>query len=216
MIFDCWNSVGINGDGSCPELVRHSHCRNCPTYSTAAGELLANLPTTGSVEERTRYFAQGRDLAERTSESVIVFRVGSEWLALQTSVVLQVTRLTTVHSLPSRRNRVVQGVVNVGGELMVCASLGALLGIEPEDGTAQVARHPERMMVIRHEALRTACPVDEVHGAVRFHSDALRPAPATVTRAVTSFADRLLPWETHSVAVIDTSRLFGALQRSFA
>ncbi len=35
-IDDCWNRIGVRGDGSCPELKRHIHCRNCPVYSAAA------------------------------------------------------------------------------------------------------------------------------------------------------------------------------------
>ena len=42
---DCWNKIGVRGDGSCPELERHAHCRNCPVYSAAAAQLLdAELP----------------------------------------------------------------------------------------------------------------------------------------------------------------------------
>ena len=33
---DCWNKIGVRGDGSCPELARHVHCRNCPVYSASA------------------------------------------------------------------------------------------------------------------------------------------------------------------------------------
>ena len=33
---DCWNTIGIRGDGSCPELARLAHCQNCPVYVTAA------------------------------------------------------------------------------------------------------------------------------------------------------------------------------------
>ena len=40
MIADCWNKIGVRGDGSCPELEKHIHCRNCPTYTAAASMLL--------------------------------------------------------------------------------------------------------------------------------------------------------------------------------
>ena len=35
---DCWNKIGVRGDGSCPELKQHAHCRNCPVYASVAAE----------------------------------------------------------------------------------------------------------------------------------------------------------------------------------
>jgi chemotaxis-related protein WspD len=26
---DCWNRIGVRGDGSCRELEQHIHCHNC-------------------------------------------------------------------------------------------------------------------------------------------------------------------------------------------
>ena len=213
MIRDCWNTVGVGGDGSCPELPGHTHCRNCPTYGAAASELLADLSTTDGLAERTDYFAQPRPSAERESESALVFRVGAEWLGVSTGVVHQVTRPARIHSLPNRRNRVVLGVVNVGGELLVCASLAGVLGMEDAAADADTAG---RLLVLRHESVRAACPVAEIHGIVRFHPAALRSTPATLSRAQGSFAGSVLPWDGRFVGVIDTGRLFHGLQRSFA
>ena len=215
MIRDCWNSIGVNGDNSCPELPAHAHCRNCPTYRAAAIELLADLSTTEGLTERTEYFAQPRQSAERESQSAVVFRVGAEWLGISTGVVYQVTRPARIHSLPNRRNRIVLGVVNVGGELLVCASLAGVFGIE---GGAVNASTPaaNRVLIVRQDTVRAACPVDEIHGIVRFHPGALQPPPATLSRASASFADSLLPWEGTFVGMIDTRRLFQTFQRSFA
>ena len=35
VVSDCWNKIGVNGDGTCRELVKFIHCRNCPVYSSA-------------------------------------------------------------------------------------------------------------------------------------------------------------------------------------
>ena len=34
-IDDCWNRIGVLGDGSCPRLAEHIHCRNCPVHAAA-------------------------------------------------------------------------------------------------------------------------------------------------------------------------------------
>jgi chemotaxis-related protein WspD len=215
MIRDCWNSIGVSGDSSCPELPGHAHCRNCPTYSAAAIELLADLSTTEGLTERTEYFAQPRQSAERESQSAVVFRVGAEWLGISTGVVHQVTRPARIHSLPNRGNRVVLGIVNVGGELLVCASLAGVLGID--GGPADAApTGVSRVLIVRHDTVRAACPVDEIYGIVRFHPGVLRAAPATLLRASASYAQSLLPWEGKFVGIIDTGRLLQTFQRSFA
>jgi chemotaxis-related protein WspD len=171
--------------------------------------------TADEQAELTAYFARPRQLDERASETAVVFRVGGEWLALPTSVVQQITRPSRVHSLPHRRTATVLGIVNVDGELLVCASLAAIAGLG-DAGTPASPSGAGRMLVIRHEGVRAACPVDEVHGVVRFHSGVLRDVPATLARANASLATSLLPFDGQFAGVLDTTKLFQALQRSFA
>jgi Magnesium chelatase, subunit ChlI len=37
---DCWNQIGVFGDGTCPELAKVIHCRNCPVYAAGGRSLL--------------------------------------------------------------------------------------------------------------------------------------------------------------------------------
>ena len=39
-IYDCWNQIGVEGDGSCADLEKFIHCRNCPVYANAGLQLL--------------------------------------------------------------------------------------------------------------------------------------------------------------------------------
>lgn len=43
-IDDCWNRIGVRGDGSCPRLAGYIHCRNCPVHDAAAACWTANNP----------------------------------------------------------------------------------------------------------------------------------------------------------------------------
>src|SRR3954452_14734555 len=83
-IFDCWNRIGVRGDKSCPELARHSHCRNCPTYSAAAATLLDRDLVGPLAETATGQFAAVTPGGEGGTESAVIFRVGAEWFALST------------------------------------------------------------------------------------------------------------------------------------
>src|SRR6185369_9775817 len=113
---DCWNKIGVHGDSSCAELERHIHCRNCPTYSAAAGRLFERELPADYRSQWTRHFAEEKQATERETHSVVIFRVGAEWLALPARVFLAVSELRPIHSLPHRRNRIVLGLVNVRGE----------------------------------------------------------------------------------------------------
>lgn len=214
---DCWNRIGVRGDGSCPALAEYVHCRNCPVFSAGAAELLdADLPD-GYFAERTARVAEAA-LAEAGDDmrSVVIFRVASEWLALPTSVVVEVANLLPIHSLPHRPNGVVLGVASVRGELLVCVSLLHVVGAGPlasakHDPPATAYR---RLLVIRREAVRVVCPVDEVHGLHRFQTRELQEVPTTVAKATVRYSTALLPWQGHSVGTLDDQLLFYTLKRS--
>ena len=38
---ECWRTIGITGDKSCPELATYIHCRNCPVLAEAARTFFA-------------------------------------------------------------------------------------------------------------------------------------------------------------------------------
>jgi len=216
-ITDCWNRIGVRGDGSCPELTQYVHCRNCPVYSAGAATLLdADVPAQ-YFDDRTAHLAKPARAEERETKSVVIFRVASEWLALPTSVVVEVANLLPIHSLPHRTNGVVLGVASVRGELLVCVSLSQVVGAEPLDDAWGHERSDttfRRLLVIRQDTVRVVCPVDEVHGIHRFHPRELKDVPTTVAKATVTYSTALLPWQGHSVGTLDDQLLFYALKRS--
>src|SRR4249919_88220 len=130
VIDTCWNRIGVHGDATCQELEQYVHCHNCPVYSRGALALL-DRARVHDLAEATRLFAADKQEQQRGGQSAFLFRVGTEWLAIATSVLDEVADLRSIHSLPHRRSGVVLGLANVRGELIVCVSLAQLLGIEP-------------------------------------------------------------------------------------
>ena len=145
------------------------------------------LERDASAEDRARWTARVAEpnrIAERETESVVIFRVGLEWLALPTASVAEVANRLPIHSLPHRPSGVILGLTSVRGELLVCMSLAtcsvssqSAAGDQKPDHTA----HP-RLLVIRREERRAVCPVDDVHGIHRFHPRELKDVPATVAQ----------------------------------
>jgi chemotaxis-related protein WspD len=214
---DCWNTIGIRGDGSCPELERLAHCQNCPVYVTAAQSLLDRDPPKEYSTAATAHFAKPRLAEQRSTESVVIFSVGSEWLALSTSAVAEIARTRQIHSLPQRRGHI-EGVANVHGELMVCVSLGRMLGLVDPAGSDHKGKPDarSRILVIQREDVRAVCPVDEVHGIHQFHPQQAQDVPATVAKSASTFTRKVLPWRGRSVGILNEQLLFIALKRSYA
>jgi chemotaxis-related protein WspD len=213
---DCWNQIGVRGDGSCPELRQHVHCRNCPVFASAAEKLLDRELPAAEIAERTRHVAAVREVRESDTHSVVVFRIGQEWLALPADLFEEVADPRPIHVLPHRRSEVVLGVANIRGELRVCVSLAKLLNIEIGVQTlkrdARTRKRYPRLLVLRREGSRVAAPVDEVHGVHRYHPKSLREVPATLAQS--AYARSILNWQDRSVGVLDDQLLFYSIERS--
>lgn len=203
----CWKSIGIEGDKSCPELPRHSHCRNCPRFSQAAALLLdRDLP----VDHDASPVARADEEDRHGGESVMVFRLGAEWFALPTLVLDEILRLRPVHTLPHRGHPGLLGLVNVRGELVICVSIAQLLV-----GPMAVGDHG-RLVVARHEGRRLAFPVDEVQHLRNHDSRALRPVPVTLARSASAYTRGLLGWQGMQVGRLDEDLVFAAMERFLA
>jgi chemotaxis-related protein WspD len=218
VIADCWNKIGVRGDSSCPELEKHIHCRNCPVYAAEAADLLDRELPAGHLAEWTRHVAQEKTAAEHDSQSVMVFRIGAEWLALPTNVFKEIVGVRHIHSLPHRRNGMVLGLVNIRGELLVCVSLRQILRLdETVDSKKEKQRAADpRLLVMQHEGARAACPVDEIFGVQRFFPRDLMAVPATFARATTTHTKAVLSWQRKSVGLLDEQLLFHTLNRGLA
>jgi chemotaxis-related protein WspD len=210
----CWNRIGVAGDRSCAKLAEHVHCRNCGIYSSAAARLLDRPLTPGYTEETTAHFAQPKVSEGTKTESLMLFRVGGEWLGLPTGLVAEVAAARPIHSLPHRRGGALLGLANVRGEVVVCLSLAQLLGISSV-ASAETPNAARRLLVVAHRDGRVAFPVDEVHGVERHSPDELKDAPLSVSQ-VTAHTRAVLPWRERAVGCLDAERLMQAVARNIA
>ncbi|KTC20935.1 chemotaxis protein CheW [Pseudomonas putida] len=206
-IDDCWNRIGVHGDKSCPLLAEHIHCRNCQVYAAAATRLLDRYALAQDAHAQAHVQAP-----VSVGRSLLLFRLGEEWLALATRCLVEVAPLQPVHSLPHQRSRVLQGVANVRGALVPCLSLGDLLGLEPGSPVAVSARVMPRMLILGASGGAVVLPVDEVDG---IHAlDPGQPASDTATDA--RFTEAVLQWRGRSVRVLDEEQLLSAVNRSLS
>lgn len=220
-IDDCWNRIGVRGDHSCAKLETHIHCRNCPVYAAAAGQLLNRAVPAGHLDNWSEMLARPQAAAAPEQVSVVIFRVGPEWLALPTVLFEEIAGVRAIHSLPHRRSGGVLGVANIRGELLVCIGLRDLLGLEaaPAErgpGRDQGGDAAGRLLVIQWQGSRAVFPVEQVHGIERFAEAQLAELPATLAKTAATYTKAILPWRGKSVGLLDEQSLFHTLTRSLA
>jgi chemotaxis-related protein WspD len=213
---DCWKLKGSLGDGSCPKLIKEIHCMNCQVYSDAGRRLFEREPPEGYVAEWTEQLSRQKDFRGAAKTAVIIFRLGSEWLSLPSTVFKQIAPIRSMHTLPHRSGPVLMGLTNVLGALRLCVSLHELLGVEkaPCSGQRSVRKTYERLAVLEKEGDCWVFPLDEVYGMHRFHSDELQNVPVTVARSAVSYTKGLFRCEEMIVGLLDDDLLFYSLKRS--
>ena len=181
---------------------------------TPAVQLLDRPLLPQCRREWTEHFAQPKKLAAPARTSALVFRINAEWLALPTQAFQEVAERRPVHSLPHRRQGIVLGLVNIRGELLICVSLGHLLGLERTPSGQTRRRTYDRLLVANWDGNRLVFPADEVRGIHRFQMSELKEPPATLAKSNLSYTQGLLPWQGRTVGFLDADLLFSSLNRS--
>jgi chemotaxis-related protein WspD len=204
---DCWNRIGVRGDRSCPELANVVHCHNCPVFAAAGRRFLDAPSPPGYLEEWTERLASPPETEAGDRVSVLVFRVGEEWLGLPVRAVVEVTPPKPVRRVP-HRGGVLAGLVNIRGELHLCVRLGQVLGLTG-DGSPSPAG---RLVVVEHGGERWAFAADDVDRVRRVPAAEMRPAPPTVNRAQARLTAAVYTRDGRAIGVLDPERLFRALR----
>jgi chemotaxis-related protein WspD len=219
---DCWNHIGVSGDRTCPELSSFIHCRNCPVFATAARSFFERPAPEGYLASWSRWLANAVERVEddegvreyenetrshQEKVSVLIFRLGPEWLAFRTQTVAEVTTPRPVHRVPHRTNEVFLGLVNLQGQVQLCVSLHGLLGVA-------VTATPARLVVVRdrNRAESWAFAADQVLGVQRIPRTRWRNVPSTLANPTVGFSQAVLSWKERSIGLLDEERVFMALR----
>jgi chemotaxis-related protein WspD len=166
--------------------------------------------------EWTDRIASPVEAVEVGTASVMIFRLGSEWLAVRTGVFQEVAEPSAIHTVPHRRDGALLGLVNVRGELLLCTALSGVLGLQAAQTGATGRTIYERLLVVNKKGSRLTFLVDEVYGVHLYHPRELLEVPSTLSKAAKIYVARMLPWNNRTVGCIDDDTLFAALNGSFA
>lgn len=218
---ECWSKIGVAGDRSCPELEGFIHCRNCPVLAEAARSFFDREPPDGYLETWSEILQTPEEETESDAVSMLIFRVGREWLSLATPLLVEVTEMKPLHTIPHRRGGMLEGIVNIRGQLQLCVSLPKLLGIDttpdlniPQPAVTSLAGEgsARRLLVLEDGDERWVIAVDEVAGVHAVPRSHLRSVPSTVGHAGSRHAEALVDWRETVVGFLDGDRLLEHLR----
>lgn len=212
---DCWNRIGVFGDKRCERLERHIHCRNCEVYGAAAIALLDRYGS--SLERDDDDYGQG-EAQEPVGEqrSLLIFRLGEQWLAIATRCLAEVMPVSPIHSLPHRKSTGLLGVTNVRGTLVACLSLSELLDLETDDSRQSGQRVIPRMLILESGSGPLVVPVDEVSGIQKIPLARISNAKQDDKRTISRFTAGVLQWRGQSITLLNDEQLLQNMIGSLA
>jgi|TARA_Y100001951_G_scaffold104050_1_gene114514 chemotaxis-related protein WspD len=212
---DCWNRIGVFGDKRCERLERHIHCRNCEVYGAAAIALLDRYGS--SLERDADDYGQG-EAQEPVGEqrSLLIFRLGEQWLAIATRCLAEVMPVSPIHSLPHRKSTGLLGVTNVRGTLVACLSLSELLDLETDDSRQNGQRVIPRMLILESGSGPLVVPVDEVSGIQKIPLARISNAKQDDKRTISRFTAGVLQWRGQSITLLNDEQLLQNMIGSLA
>ncbi|MDO9542770.1 MAG: chemotaxis protein CheW [Kiritimatiellia bacterium] len=214
----CWTIIGIRGNRSCPELSKHIHCRNCPRYESAGRDLLDREPPGNYIEELTEMIARPEIKKDGLQKTVIVFRLGSEWLGLPVGLFVELTRPRPIRRVPHRSNSVFLGLISIRGDMQMCFSAGGLLGIQPAPGdkTTTASGILRRFCVISKHNRKWVFPVDEVCGLCNYAENEVQPVPVNVAKTMQKYTVGIIDVNKRQIGLINDDLIFAAFERSLS
>ncbi len=179
-----------------------------PGYLSEWSRWLGASPDVGAPDAgTTNEENETRSHGERVS--VLIFRLGDEWLAFHTEAVAEVATPRPVHRVPHRSNEIVVGLVNLQGQVQLCVSLHGLLG-----AAASASASASRLIVLydSKRAEKWVFSADEVLGVHKVPRSQWRSVPSTLVNPAVGFAEAVLSWKGRSVGLLDEQRVFTALR----
>lgn len=153
---------------------------------------------------------------EQRALSVLIFRLGQEWLAWPTIFLKEVTQRKSFHRIPHRSGKILRGIVNLNGGLQLYVALNELLDIEMPIRPLSNYFHYQldRMVAISKEGELWVFPVDEIDGIYNWNILAIKNAPINISKSSINYIKGVMKMDTKKVGLLDEELIFCSLKRS--
>lgn len=188
-------------------------------FESAVDRLLNRLAPTNYVEEWEQLLGREKGESKQSSDSaVVIFRLQSEYMALTSMAIGQISTMRAVHRIPHLKGSLVKGVVNVNGRLRLHVSLEELLEVknsqETDHGSEYAMRDERPMILFEREGEVWTFGVSEVMGVFPCDLSRLKNVPVTVSKSNANYIKGVIHWRDKDVALLDEDLLMFSLRRS--
>lgn len=184
--------------------------------------LSANILLERKADDR--YIAEWTELlqaprtttVQKETDSIVIFRLGEEWLGMSTLIFHEVAERRSVHKIPHRSSPTLMGLTNFRGQLRICIDMHKFLEIAPGDQTSKKTSSVvyQRMVAIQQDDDFWIFPVDEVLGIHRFDMTKQTNVPVTVSKSTANYMKGVIAWRDFQVNLLDEGLLLYSLKRS--
>ena len=172
----------------------------------AMDRLLERPITSETLDENTRLVGQRHEEVESDELTVLIARIGDEWLGFDAHFADRVHAPTAIRRVPHRTAEHLAGVAAVDGEIIPAARLEVLL-----DLVRDAAPVEPRFVVVGPSDRRWAIPVDEVEGMIRVPRASIIDPPTTVSASLHRHTMGLVSMGDRLAALLDSTRLLDLL-----
>jgi chemotaxis signal transduction protein len=182
----------------------------------AIARLLDRPLAAEDLQAATDRVARPLEPPQKDVVRLLVFRAGNERLALKVVDITKVTGATTVRRIPHRSNKIIRGLCNVDGDLLLCGDLGRLLELGNKQAAEDETSDRRRMIVIGREPDQWVVEVDAVEGMLSMSPDVFRDPPITVEASLARYTSSLLPLDDGMATLLDVGLLASGFQAALA
>lgn len=194
--------------------------KDVPPNNTQDSNLLSRPHPKGYTEEWVESLKHSTLEESIPKQSLLVFRIKSEWLALPSHCIKEVTKTTFIHRLPHTNSTVLLGITNVQGELLVTTSMQNLLGIpDPTQPTPKnyTFNRYSRFIVFGNKKDSFVFPADELFGLTHVKFDAIEPVPISIVKSLKNYFSGIfiLPESNISVGLLDDKLIIDSLNENY-
>jgi chemotaxis-related protein WspD len=181
-------------------------------YYSLANQLLEKPVDDKYLEEWTRFLiAEEEGKVKKNAHSVVVFRLGQDWLGLSTLAFAEVSKMRPVRRIPHRTNEVLKGFINIRGQLYLCIDLAKVLEIEQAAGPG---KNDQQMAVtVSKNQNDWVFVADEVLGVFLYDTDDLTNVPVTVSKSTANYLKGIMIADHRHISILDEDLLFYSLEK---
>lgn len=167
------------------------------------------------LEECTELLGRERGIPSiKNMQSLVVFRVGGELLALPSKFFYGVTNVHTIRKIPHRSRDILKGLVNMHGQLSLCIDLAKFMEIDIS--SSQPSHQQQKMVFVGQGPQKWVFLVDEILGLFSCDMESLSRVPVNIEKSAVNYLKGIGSFQGKDVSVIDEELLLYSLERRIA